>query len=102
MIEEKLKEWNKNNSEQLREVLWKGHLRYHKANKKKVMPPNCDNKMYYKDLRLCLPDNFCRRIKNPAQYAKLKAKLLAQNKKKKPGRKKSLVRCRSSVMSLAV
>ena len=43
-IEERLKEWNKKNKEQLREVYLVGQLRYHKTHKSKVLPPNCSNK----------------------------------------------------------
>src|SRR3989338_10281382 len=51
-IEQKLEEWNKKNPEPLREVLIKGQTRYHKQQKKKVLPPNCANSMYYKDFRV--------------------------------------------------
>lgn len=71
--------WNKRNPEQLRETIVKGQLRYAQA--KKVPPPNCDNTAYYKDFGVCTPDNFCRRIKNPCQYAKLKTVLTRKNKK---------------------
>lgn len=84
-IDELLEKWNQKNPDQLREVILKGQLRYHKANKKKVLPPNCDNKSYYIDMHVCTPDNFCPRIKNPVNYAILKQKLsnLTTKKKKK-------------------
>ncbi len=82
-IEKLLKEWNKKNPEQLREVLIEGHLRYFKQNNKKVLPPNCDNKAYYADIGLCIPDEFCKYIKNPAQYAKKKTRYSQQNNKPK-------------------
>jgi len=45
------------------------------------MPPhNC--KRYYQDLQVCKPDSFCAKIKNPLQYAKLKA--LQEGPKKGP------------------
>jgi DNA primase catalytic subunit len=72
-IELMLDEWNKKNPEPLREVLVKGHVRYSRQHKKKVLPPNCDNQGYYKDMGICKPDNYCPRIKNPAQYAKQQA-----------------------------
>lgn len=74
----RLEEWNKQNPEPLREVLIKGHVRYAKMKKEVVPPPNC--KSFYQDLRVCTPDNFCRFIKNPAQYAKRKAERIAQGK----------------------
>ena len=81
-IEERLKEWNKKNSEPLREVLIVGQLRYHKQLKKKVLPPNCINQMYYKDFAVCFPDNLCSKIKNPINYAKRKAYYLNNSPKK--------------------
>ncbi|MFH1915878.1 MAG: hypothetical protein ABIJ21_01315 [Nanoarchaeota archaeon] len=83
MIEKFVFEWNKNNPEPLREVIIRSQLRY----AHKVLPPNCSNTAYYKDFGVCTPDNFCARIKNPAQYAKLKALL----QKKRGGRKKQKV-----------
>lgn len=79
-IEQALKEWNKKNKEPLREVSIVGQIRYHKQQKKKVLPPNCQNRMYYKDFGICKPDNLCNKIKNPVQYAKRKTYFL--NKKK--------------------
>jgi len=85
-IEELLDEWNNKNPEPLREVLIKGHVRYAKQHKKKVMPPNCDNKGYYKDMGICKPDGLCGRIKNPVQYSKRKA--FIANLKENSGREK--------------
>ncbi|MCX6708769.1 MAG: hypothetical protein NTW67_03955, partial [Candidatus Woesearchaeota archaeon] len=56
MTEKYLAEWNKKNGEPLREVLVQGQLRYHKMMKKKILPPNCDNKAYMADLGVCKPD----------------------------------------------
>lgn len=84
-IDEMLHEWNKKNREQLREVLLKGHLRYKRIHNDKVLPPNCDNTAYYKSFGVCKPDNFCPRIKNPANYAILKAKLAQPKEKKREG-----------------
>jgi len=71
-IKELLENWNEKNPEPLRDTLIVGQLRYHKANKKKVLPPNCDNDMYYTGIMVCEPDNLCQRIKNPVQYSKRK------------------------------
>jgi len=87
MVESRVKEWNKLNAEELKEVILMGQLRYLKQKKEGMFPPNCDNKMYYVDLRICKPDELCKRIKNPAQYAKLKAKLLSKNNKKRTKKK---------------
>jgi len=85
-IEDILEDWNKRNREELREVNLKGQVRYRRAQKDKVLPPNCDNAAYYKAFGVCRPDNFCPRIKNPVNYAVLKSKI-AQGQGKK-GRQK--------------
>ena len=93
-IEKKIGEWNSKNREPLREVYLLGQVRYHKQNSKKILPPNCpsreDNKPlmnqqnFYTDLRICYPDNFCAKIKNPAQYTTKKAWLIARESPKRP------------------
>jgi DNA primase catalytic subunit len=75
-IEKILTEWNKKNSEPLRENYIVGHIRYNKQRKKKILPPNCSNLMYYKDLGICCPDNLCNKIKNPVNYAMRKTRYL--------------------------
>jgi hypothetical protein len=68
-----LDEWNKKNPDPMREVLIKGQLRYAEQTRKKILPPNCDNKGYYVDMQICKPDGLCGKIKNPVQYAKRRA-----------------------------
>ncbi len=82
-VEELLKEWNKKNKEALREVYFLGQLRYHKTQNKKVLPPNCANKSYYQDMHVCFPDNLCKKIKNPVNYAIIKQKSSFQEKNSK-------------------
>lgn len=82
MIEDYIRKWNKKNVEPLREVYWAGQLRYHKQQKKKAPAPNCDNKAYMKDMGVCVPDNFCQRIKNPVSYALRKSIMNSSNNKK--------------------
>lgn len=85
MIEKRLKEWNAKNMEPLREVNLAGQLRYHKQMRKKIPPPNCTNEMYMVGIGVCKPDNFCPKIKNPAQYTTRKAWLMNRmNKGKVP------------------
>src|SRR3989344_586560 len=95
LIEKKLKEWNEKNSEPLREVYLLGQIRYHRQQQKKIPPPNCpkrennipllNQQNYYTDLRVCNPDSFCAKIKNPAQYTTKKAWMI--NRDKKPVKK---------------
>lgn len=86
-ITERINEWNKKNTEALRQVYINGQLRYKTRRNAKVLPPNCDNKGYYKDLLLCTPDTFCSKIRNPVQYAKVKAKQVSREKKSSPKKK---------------
>jgi len=83
-IEQKLKEWNSKNKESLREVYLLGQLRYHKQNRKKVLPPNCSNEMYMVGIGVCKPDNFCPKIRNPVQYSTRKAWLMNRGKPAAP------------------
>lgn len=71
-IEKLIEEWNQRNKEPLREVYWKSQLRYHQQQKKQILPPNCDNKSYYQDIRICFPDNRCRKIRNPVNYSRIR------------------------------
>ncbi|HLC47138.1 MAG TPA: DNA primase small subunit domain-containing protein [Candidatus Nanoarchaeia archaeon] len=80
-IEKRLKEWNEKNKEPLRETILVGQVRYHCKNKK-ILPPNCKNQMYYLDMQLCKPDNFCAKINNPANYARRKAFALQWEKRR--------------------
>ncbi|MBD3361747.1 hypothetical protein GF358_03065 [Candidatus Woesearchaeota archaeon] len=82
-VEALLKKWNKKNKEPLREGYFLGQLRYHKTHNKKVLPPNCANKSYYQDMHICTPDNLCKKIKNPVNYAILKQKLSFSKKRLK-------------------
>jgi hypothetical protein len=89
MIEKTLVEWNQRNREPLRENYLLGQLRYHRDNKKAILPPNCSNKMYYLDLAVCKPDALCARIRNPVNYAIIKYKAEQEESKKgKRARKK--------------
>ncbi|MBI2101978.1 hypothetical protein HYT53_05200 [Candidatus Woesearchaeota archaeon] len=87
MIEKRLKEWNKKNREPIREVYLLGQLRYHKQMQKKILPPNCDNEMYMLGIGVCKPDNFCPKIRNPAQYTTKKAWMMNRGSKAKAGKK---------------
>jgi DNA primase catalytic subunit len=81
-IEKYLKEWNKKNPEPLREVNLLGQLRYHKTQKKKILPANCNNNMYYVDIGVCKPDNLCNKIKNPVSYSIRKSFFMRKEVKK--------------------
>jgi len=69
-----LLEWNKRNKpEPLRENILLGQLHSAK-NKKPILPPNCSHPDYYKSFNVCQPDNLCKKIKNPVNYALIKSR----------------------------
>jgi DNA primase large subunit len=74
LIEKRLLEWNEKNVEPLRPQYVLGQIRYAKQSKKVLPPPNCNNLSYYKSFSVCKPEELCRQIKNPLQYAKRKDK----------------------------
>lgn len=85
MIEERLREWNETNEDPIRETILKGHMDYHARRKDTVLPPNCNNAAYYKDLQMCVPDGLCNArgpcsIKNPVNYSMYKMRRLARDK----------------------
>ena len=86
LIEKKLMEWNEKNPEPLRPQYILGQLRYAKQVKKILPPPNCNNLSYYKSYSICKPDELCKQIKNPLQYAKRKERSsrLVQRQRRKP------------------
>ncbi|MGE0793292.1 MAG: DNA primase small subunit domain-containing protein [Candidatus Woesearchaeota archaeon] len=80
-IEQIIYEWNERNPEPLREQYLKGQLSQIKKNKKVVLPPSCSNKDYYKSLLICTPDENCKFIKNPVNYATNKSSVKPKIKK---------------------
>jgi len=91
-IQQLLHEWNAKNEEALRETIIQGKLRYQQQLKKAMLPPNCDNEMYYKGIGVCTPDNLCRRIKNPVQYARRRVLMTKRGKGEEKTAKESGVK----------
>ena len=83
-IEKRVKEWNKLNYKPLKENYITTQIQWFKRQGQRL-PPNCSLAVYNKDIGACAPDFLCRRIKNPVNYAVLKAKTPGQ---KKPSRTK--------------
>ncbi len=81
-MEKFLREWNKKNSTPLSDGYLMSQIKYHKNHKKKVLPPNCANNLYYKEIGVCKPDNLCSKIKNPVNYSVRKTFHLNKDKKK--------------------
>jgi len=80
-IDELLHTWNEKNQDPLRETNIKSHLTYHKNQKKKVLPPNYSNNMYYADLGVLTDEDL--KFKNPVAYTKRRLYFFKQQEKKK-------------------
>ncbi len=77
-LEKKIDDWNKNNKPPLKQGYIKSQLSWSYRNKS-IMPPNC--KEFYQGIGVCLPDEFCKLIKNPVNY--VARKNFMENKKSK-------------------
>jgi len=66
-LENKINEWNEKNYKPLKQGYIRSQLIWHNRQEARL-PPNCD-KTHYKDLAVCKPDELCRQIKNPVNYA---------------------------------
>lgn len=70
-VEEFVFNWGKKVG--LKENFIKTQLNWHKKQSKKIIPPNCDNTLFYKDIGICKPLPLCEKIKNPLNFAILKS-----------------------------
>jgi len=66
-IEKRINEWNKKNYNPLKQGYIQSQLIWYQKNSARL-PPNCD-KPNYRELNICKPDELCRQIKNPLNYA---------------------------------
>ena len=82
-FEDELLEWNKRNPDPIKNVYITTQLNYAFQRETPIMPPNCQNKGYYLDMKVCVKDGFCPKISNPASYAIKKASVFDKGKKKK-------------------
>ncbi|MBI2145645.1 hypothetical protein HYU18_04995 [Candidatus Woesearchaeota archaeon] len=68
-VEAIIKEWNDKNSKPLPPLQIATHLSYTKHKQEKILPPNCSNVAYYKEIGIeCTPE--CGTCKNPVAEAK--------------------------------
>lgn len=67
-VEDKLIEWNKKNMPPLPQNYIRSQLRWHKREKRNLLPPNCDNEAFYRNMGVCMPDELCKNMKNPINY----------------------------------
>jgi len=66
-IENKIQKWCKKVN--LPENYVKSQLSWHKKQNRKILPPNCNNDLFYKDIGICNPLPLCSKIKNPINFA---------------------------------
>ncbi len=88
-IEVILLEWNKRNPDPIKTVYITTQLNYAANKEAAILPANCENKGYYKDMKVCVPDGFCQKILNPATYALKKSGVFEKGKKKGAKTKKT-------------
>jgi len=67
-IQKLLLEWNKKNYEKLRDGYILSQISWNKRQRKKILPPNCDNEAYYRDIGVICDDPLCKKVKNPVNY----------------------------------
>ena len=71
-IEKLVSEWNLKNRPPLRDNYVRGQLRWHRSQKREILPPGCQNAGWYESFGVCRPDNFCggpaKTVKNPVNY----------------------------------
>ncbi len=82
-----IKEWNQKNREPLPPLTIATQLSYHKQRKEKVLPPNCGNASYYRELGIeCTPE--CGRCRNPVAEAMQIYKMAMRRAAALPGKEK--------------
>lgn len=87
-VEKKLTEWNEKNYPPLRLNYLRSQLRWHFSQDRNLLPPNCDNGNFYKQMGLydiCDKEvnHAVTNIKNPVNYPFRRLKINNQNKGKK-------------------
>lgn len=81
-IEARLTQWNQNNKPPLPQPYLKSQLSWHKKQEENILPPNCANSAYYKELGVQCEEQTCTRYKNPVNVA-LKHNWEKEKKEKK-------------------
>ncbi len=79
--DKKIRDWNSSNTVPLSESYLASQMMWHKRQQELILPPNCTNNNYYKDLQICPGNDVCIRYKNPVNYTKSQAKIDSIKKK---------------------
>ena len=92
-IGKRMDEWNEKNVPPIKTNYLRGQLRWHFRNEKPLLPPNCENPNYYKQMGCheCCQTLHNAGVKNPVSYPfrLMKAKSDAKKKNKKKGSTKN-------------
>lgn len=64
-LEKRIEDWNSKNKPPIKQGYIKSQLMW-SYKRKHILPPNC--KEFYQGIGVCLPDNFCSKVKNPVNY----------------------------------
>ena len=83
-LEKRINDWNKKNNPQLKQSYIESQISW-SYNRKPMMPPNC--KEFYQGIGVCLPDDFCKLIKNPVNYI-VRKEFIGNRKDKKDFKRK--------------
>jgi hypothetical protein len=71
-IEKLVLEWNQKNRPPLKDNYIRGQMRWHKSQKRDILPPGCQNPGWYESFGVCKPDSWCggseKTVKNPVNY----------------------------------
>jgi len=78
-LEKRIMDWDKKNNPQLKQSYIESQISW-SYNRKPMMPSNC--KEFYQGIGVCLPDDFCKLIKNPVNYI-VKKNFIGNSKEKK-------------------
>jgi hypothetical protein len=91
-IEDRARLWNKQHPQPLPENYLIGQLNWQSKQNEKIMPPNCTNEAYYKELGIKCVEKVCNRYKNPVNAAFGKHRWITKKQieeQEKSSRKKS-------------
>ena len=71
-VEKAVPEWNQKNKPPLKDNYIRSQIRWHRMQKREILPPGCVNTGWYESFGVCRPDNFCggpaKTVKNPVNY----------------------------------
>lgn len=85
-----LEDWNSKNNPPLKQGYIQSQLSWHTRQKEKILPPNCNNLIYYQNLGVKDPDEICQKCKNPVNYALRAYRNSLRNKRPKRKTKKTI------------